>query len=656
MPYDYTQVSAESVATETDAALARAEELIRRSVASVDAPSFADTMAPIEAAAAEVAEGYGRGGFMAHVHPEATVRDAGREAEERITKWRVALAFRDDLYAAVHAFADGRDAAELATEERRLLDHWLRDFRRAGQELEPAQRRELEGLRERLVELEVAYQRNISEYDDAIEVTREQLDGLPDSYIERLRPGATAGTYRVSLDYPEITPFMESARDRSLRETLFRKNWNTAVDQNRPLLEEALELRRRIAAILRMPTWAHFAMEPKMARDPSRVEAFYAELIPALRDAASREARALGQRMADDGVDGALQTWDWLFYDMAQQRAEHGVDGERVSEYLPLDHVWQGLFEITGEVLGLDYHRVDDARAWHPDVQLYEIRDRSSGDLIAHFYADLFPREGKYNHAAAFPLATGHRRADGSYQTPVNAVVANLTPPSGDRPSLLRHGPRGEIETLFHEFGHILHMSLTRASYPRFSGGETEWDFVEAPSQIMEHWSWQPELIRRISKHHATGEPIPDDLVEALVGARYINVGMRYARQIFFGTLDIAMHSATEAVNLDVATREAYAVTALPYPEATFFLSGFGHLMGGYDAGYYGYLWAEVIGDDMFGRFLREGLLSAAVGGEYRREVLEPNGTRDANDMVRAFLGREPSNAEFRRLRGLPLD
>ncbi|MEO8247537.1 MAG: M3 family metallopeptidase, partial [Chloroflexota bacterium] len=337
-------------------------------------------------------------------------------------------------------------------------------------------------------------------------------------------------------------------------------------------------------------------------------------------------------------------------------RDEHGVDADEVAEYLPLDHVWQGLFEITGQVLGLDYRKVDDARAWHPDVSLYEIRDRSSGELIAHFYADLFPREGKYSHAAAFPMVAGHRRADGSYQTPVNAIVANLTPPSGGRPSLLRHGPRGEIETLFHEFGHILHMSLTRGAYARFSSGETEWDFVEAPSQIMEHWSWQPELIRRISKHHATGEVMPDRLVDALTGSRYINVGMRYARQIFFGTLDLAMHTATDVVDLDDATREAYRVTALPYPADTFFLANFGHLMGGYDAGYYGYLWAEVIGDDMFGRFASEGLLSSEVGGEYRREVLEPNGTRDANEMVRAFLGREPSNEAFRRLRGLPTD
>jgi Zn-dependent oligopeptidase len=590
---------------------------------------------------------------MAQVATDAAVRDAGSEAEERITKWRVGLAFRDDLYAAVRALADSPAGAVLEGEDRRLLDFWLRDFRRAGQELAPERRRELEALRSRLVELEVAYQRNISEFSDGIDVTREDLAGMPESFVERLQPGSRPGTLRVSLDYPEFTPFLERADRRDLREALFRKNWNKAVETNRPLLTEALELRRQIAALLGYPTWAHVATETRMSGDPDRVAAFYEQLIPPIQAAAAAEIEKLGGMMAAAGVPGTIRSWDWAYYDTAEQLAKHGIDQDEVAEYLPLDRVWQGLFEITGEVFGLAYHEVADARAWHPDVKLYEIRDRSSGEHLASFYADLFPREGKFSHAAAFLIVLGHRRADGGYEKPINAIVANFTPPSGDRPSLLRHGPRGEVETLFHEFGHILHMSLTRATYARFSGADTEYDFVEAPSQIMEHWAWQPELIRRISGHWKTGEPIPDRLVDGLIGARYINVGTRYARQVFFGTLDLAIHGA-DAVDPVDAMREAYRVTALDYPEDTFFLAGFGHVMGGYDAGYYGYLWAEVIGDDMFGRFLNEGLLSTDVGSAYRREILEPNGTRPADAMVRAFLGREPSNRAFLEMRGMP--
>jgi thimet oligopeptidase len=650
--HDYTHATPTEVAAETDAALAVAERLVSQTVASADAPNFAATLAPLEYAGAAVGAGYGRAGFLGHVHPEASVRDAGSAAEERITKWRVALAFREDVYRAVRAYADTAEAAALTGERRRLLEHWLRDFRRAGHDLEPAGRRELEGLRSRLVELEVAFQRNVNEYQDGIEVTPEQLAGLPDTFVERLSTGKAPGTLRVSLDYPELYPFLEQAQDRSLRKALFEKHWNRAVDDNRPLLAEALEVRRRIATLLGHPTWAHHAMEVKMAETPERVRAFLDELLPPIAEATERELLTLAERLARDGHTGPVTSWDWRYYDEQLRRDEYGVDQERVSEHLPLDGVMQGMFDITGEVFGLTYRHVPpaEAAAWHPSVQLYEIRDRVSGELLAHFYADLFPRDGKFGHAAAFPLVIGHRAADGSYVGPVSAIVANFTPPSGERPALLRHN---EVKTLFHEFGHILHMSLTRAEYARFSGGDTEWDFVEAPSQIMEHWTWEPSVLRRFAHHFRTDEPIQPELLEQLTSARWVNVGLKAAVQAFYGGLDLALHAEPVAPDMEAALRASYAVTGMPYPEGTFMLAGFGHLMGGYDAGYYGYLWAEVIGDDMFGRFAREGLLSPAVGADYRREILEPNGSRPADDLVRAFLGREPTNEEYLRLRGM---
>jgi thimet oligopeptidase len=391
-------------------------------------------------------------------------------------------------------------------------------------------------------------------------------------------------------------------------------------------------------------------MELKMAGNPERVRAFYDELLPPVAAATRREVDRLAELLRRDGHDGPLSAWDWRYYDNLLRRTEYGVDQEEVSEYLALEPAIEGMFAITGEVFGLDYRIVPEARAWHESVRLYEIRDRSSGELLAHFYADLFPRDDKFGHAAAFPLIVGHRAEDGTWVRPVNAIVANFTPPSADRPSLLRHR---ELETLFHEFGHILHMSLTRAAYTRFSAAETEWDFVEAPSQIMEHWTWDASILQRFARHYRTGEPIPRELVERLVAARWLNVGLLTAVQAFYGAIDLALHATDQLPDLDDAMRRTYGVTALPYPEGTFFLSGFGHLMSGYDAGYYGYLWAEVIGDDMFGRFAREGVLSPVVGAEYRRQVLEPNGSRSGDELVRGFLGRDASNEEFLRLRGM---
>jgi thimet oligopeptidase len=653
MLHDYTHVTADDVTTATDAAIAEAGALIDTAAASADAPSFDATLRPIELAGARMVAGYGRAAFMGYVHVESAVRDAGNQAEQRLAKWAVSLPFREDLYRAVSAFAATDEAAALSGERRRLLEFWMRDFHRAGQGLGAEPRAELEQLRNRLVELESDFQREINEYRDGIDATDAQLDGLPADYVARLAPGTTPGTRRVTLDGPDLEPFLSHARDRGARETLMRKSWNRCVAANRARLEEAARLRRRIAELLGHPTWAHHAMEVKMAGTPERVRAFYDEIVPPLEAAARREVAEMEALAAADGVTGPIQAWDWQYYEDRISKERYEVDQTLVSQYLPLDPVVDGMFALTGEVFGLEYRRVEPVNAWHPSVQLFEIRDRASGELLAHFYADLHPREGKYNHAAAFPIVIAHRDANGQRVTPVSAIVANFTPPSADRPSLLRHGPHGEIETLFHEFGHILHMSLSQAEFARFSGAETERDFVEAPSQIMEHWVWEPEVLARFARHYATGEPIPADLLAKMRAARYLDVGIRGTRQVFFGLIDLGMHAVAGAPDLDQVTREGYAVTQIPYPEGTFMLSGFGHLMGGYDAGYYGYLWAEVIGDDMWGRFAAEGITSPAVGAAYRRAILEPNGARAGDDMVADFLGRPASVQTYLKMRDL---
>ena len=649
MSYDYANVTAESVRRETDEAIAEAEALVGHAVAATATRAFDQVLVPLELAGAAIARGYGRGAFLGQAHTDRVVRDAGTEAETRLNRWRVGLAFRREVFEAVRAVAGTEAARALGGEDARLLAHWLRDFRRAGHELAAEERAELERLRTRLTEIEVAFERNISDARDWIEVTRQQLDGLPEEYIARLSPGSRPGTYRVGLDYPELNPFLQQARDRGARHELFMKHWNRTVAANRPLLEEALRIRHRIAALLGQPTWAHHAMELKMSGAPERVRQFYAELLPSLSVQVRRELGRLADGLRADGHDGPITAWDWRYYDDRLRRTAHGVDQNEVAEYFPLEAVLQGMFDVTGEVLGLRYRRVA-APVWHPDVRVYEIADATSGEHIATFYADLHPRDGKFTHAAAFPLVIGHRAPDGSRVAPISAILANLTPPSPDRPSLLRHA---EVETLFHEFGHVLHMSLSRATYPRFSAAETEWDFVEAPSQIMEHWAWEPSVIARFARHWRSGEPIPSELVERIRAARWVDVGIHIAIQAFYGQLDLALHAEREPGDIDAALRAAYAITGMPYPEGTFMLAGFGHLLSGYDAGYYGYLWAEVIGDDMFGRFAREGVVSPVVGADYRREVLEPNGTRDADELVRAFLGRPPSSDQFLHLRGM---
>ena len=638
--FDYTTVTAESVTKAVEDAIARGEELIASIVDHEGPRSWVNTMAPLDELGDVMVKAYGVGPFMARVHPEKAVRDAAQAAEERQQKWNSDLVFRRPLYEAIEEYAATDEAAALEGEDRRLLEFTQRDFRRAGHALSEEARAEVQRLRTRLVELGVAFNRNIDEFEDGLDLTRDQLAGLPDDYVERLSEGATEGTYRVSLDYPDYYPFMDSAGDRELRRKLQFKFYNKAVEQNLALLEETVTIRHRIAEIFGMPSWAHYAMEEKMAKEPEVVEEMYAGIVPTLTEKGQSEIADLAEALGDGTPEG----WDHRYLHTKIRKERFGVDPNEVAAYFPLQQVLDGMFEITGEVFGLSYRRHEDVKAWHPDVVLYDILDTSSGDLLATFYMDLFPREGKFGHAAAFDLVSGHGE-----QTPLTAIVANFTKPSKEAPSLLQHN---EVVTLFHEFGHVLHNSLGRAKHIRFAGYNTEWDFVEAPSQIMEHWCWNADVLRRFARHHKTGEPIPDSLVDQLVAARNLHISLAMLRQVSFGKLDLAFHGPGAEKDLHAITKETTEIGLFPFHPDTFYPASFGHLFG-YDAGYYGYLWAKVYGDDMFSRFEEEGVLSPDVGQEYREKVLMPGGSKDPMDMLRDFLGREPNQEAFLRYLGI---
>ena len=640
----------DEVRAATDAALAEADALVAAAVVTGGAGTFETVLRPLDEADARLAAGYAAGAFMARVHLDSAVRDAGQEAEERLDRWRVDLPFREDLATAIFAFAARPEAAALEGEPRRLLDRLLRDLRRAGHGLDSATRDEVRRLEGRLVELQSAFQRNIDEFEDGLDLTRAELDGLSDDFVAGLRPGAAPGTFRVSLDAPEAYPFLQQARRRDLRRELEQRQFNEARQGNEPLLAEALEIRRRIAALLGYPSWAHYAIEVKMAGDPEAVRRFYADVIPPLRARLADEVARLEEILRDDGEDAPLRTWDWRYCDTRLRRRDFAIDPDELRAYLPLDAVFDGLLGLCAEVFGLTFEPIADVAAWHPDVVRFRVRDAATGAEIGDVLMDLHPRDGKYGHAAAWALVPGRRLPDGTYQRPLTAIVANLPRPGGDRPALLRHA---DVVMLFHEFGHVLHSTLTRAELTRFSGGNTEWDFVEAPSQILEHWAWQADVLARFARHHATGEPIPRALVDRLVASRDLDIALTTLRQCYLGLMDLGLHGPEESRDIAAVDRAAFAVWGLPYHEGTLYPCQFGHLMGGYDAGYYGYLWAKVYGDDMFGRFEVEGVTSPAVGAAYRREILEPNGTRDGLDLLRSFLGRDPSPATFLRLLGI---
>ncbi len=643
---DFSAITPDQVTAVCEDAIAACDAAVDAIVATRDEErTFANTLGALEAATDGVSQASGQYAFMAYVATDAKLREAGRDAEERIDKYLIDLSFREDLYAAIKAYA-GRGET-LGPDEQRLLDFELRDYRRNGFELGEAERARVRELSDELVSLGVGFQKNISEWDDGILLSREEMAGLPEPFIDSLgtEEGAGETRYRVSLDYPEFFPFMGKARSSELRRALFAKEQVKGGDANLAVLEQALKARREMADLLGYDSWASYAHEVCMSKERERVASFLADLRQRLTVKAEADVALMAEVNG-----GPVNIWDWRYCHDQLLQTRFAVDDFEVAQYFPLDACLEGLFAVCQNLLGVRFEPRPDAPAWHDDVQAFDVYEADGDEAFARFYMDLFPRPNTYGHAAAFTLRGGRVLPDGSYQKPVSAIVANFTKPSADTPSLLRHS---EVETLFHEFGHILHQTLTRATYGRFSGTRTERDFVEAPSQMLEHWVWDREVLASFTRHYETGEPLPDSLLDAMLAAKTLSSGVMMVRQLYFAHLDQAYHAPGFEGDSTAATRELHEITTFPYTPDTHFQSGWGHLFG-YDARYYGYLWSHVFGDDMFTRFEDEGLLNPDLGAEYRRTVLERGGSVDGDQLVRDFLGREPNSDAF--LRGLGLE
>lgn len=644
----YSTITAAIIEEGTGRAIAESEAILEQLIRQ-DERSFDNTMRPLDHIGDVLGHAFADYAFMGYVHPDKDVRSAAKDAEEKLDKFGVEIIFRDDLNEAVQEYAATDDAGSLDGERARFLDFTLRDLRRAGHDLDAATRAEVKAKTERLVELGVRFQQNIDEWQDWILVTREDLEGLPESFIGSLETDEESGMLKVTIDYPQLIPFQENARRRDLREELRFKFNTVAIEENRKILEEAVRLRQEIAEAFGQETWAHHRLEERMAKTPERVASFYEELEQPLTLKGKEEVATVAALLQQDTDENIVQVWDWAYYDTQQRKNDYGVDNFEVAEYFPLAQVLDGMFELTSEMFGISFEEIEDFDTWHPDVQLFAVNDTETGEELGRFYLDLFPREGKFGHAAEFPLVPGRRLEDGSYQKPVCAMVANFTKPTAKAPSLLQHS---EVETLFHEFGHVLHQNLGRTEFARFSGTNTERDFVEAPSQIMQHWIWRSEVLARFARHYETGEPIPEDLVDQLVAARKLNKAMWQLRQMQFGWWDQQIHGGPDP-DLDEIYEKGVEISLLPMHAGTFPLASFGHLMSGYDASYYGYMWAEAFGDDMFSRFEEEGVTNPQVGMAYRREILERGGSLDADELLRRFLGREPDNKAFLKKLGI---
>ncbi len=584
------------------------------------------------------------------------MRETAAEQGVRLRKWFVDLEYNEDVYKAVKAFDDMHKRGQrppLQGEDLKLLEDTMRDYRQAGMHLNKDTRDRVQEMQKELSELTTRFSQNITNASKTLTFTREELQGVPESFLERVQ--VSDGVYDVHPNVTgEFVSIMRNADHEDIRRKMKTERYSLAMDENTGLLDEIVRMRDEIARTLGYNSWADYRIEPKMAKDAATARAFVTNLVQGLEPKFRTEIEAMREyKVADTGDAGTqINVWDWRYYRNKLMEEKYAVDTEELRNFFRLEPTLAGMFEIYEEIFGLKFHKVDAPYVWAPGVDFYVTADAETGEPLGAFYLDLFPREGKYNHFAQFGILDGKLREDGRYQRPVVALVCNFTPASGNTPSLLTHD---EVETLFHEFGHAMHSIMTTAKYVKFSGTSVPRDFVEAPSQMLEAWVWDVDVLNRFaSDWRDSSRKIDPGLIEKMKAAKLATIGTFYRRQLSFAMGDLQLHGPGEYKNSEETFNRTLGEVFFPSPDGTHFAAYFGHLMG-YDAGYYGYAWADSIAADMATAFeqSRNRFMDKNTGMRLRNEIYAVGGSRNVNESIRVFLGRERSMEPFLKSLGI---
>jgi len=597
-------------------------------------------------------------GVVKHLESVATypeLRAAHNAVEPAVSEFHTCIPLNAGLWNRLRSYAATDDARRLEGTRRRFLTKTLDEFRRHGAELDEAGKKRLAEIDVELSKLTTKFSENVLDSTNEFEliVTGEaQLRGLPPAAVAAARESAArkgqAG-WRFTLQAPSYTAVMMYLDDAAIRETMFRAQSTRATagaHDNRELIVRILDLRGEKARLLGYADFADYALADRMARTGRRAMEFLEGLKERTVAHYARENEALAAFRREIEGPGAppLEPWDIAYYAEKQRAALYDFDQEALRPYFPLERVTAGMFELARRLYGIRVEEERGAPVWDPEVKYYAIRDQD-GTLLGTFYADWFPRENKRGGAWMDGLIIG-RPEDGAWTPHAGVICGNLTPPSGGKPSLLTHR---EAETIFHEFGHLLHHCLSRVEVRTLAGTNVAWDFVELPSQIMENWCWERESLDLFARHYETGAPIPEDLFQKMRRARAFRAANAQMRQLGFGFVDLLLHMkyspGRDGGVVEYARRILQEFTPAPLPADYAMIAGFTHLFGspmGYGAGYYSYKWAEVLDADAFTRFRQDGMFDGPVGREFREKILAKGDSEDPADLYRDFMGRDP--------------
>jgi len=652
----FAELRPEHVAPAMDQLLAEGRAVI--AAVAHAGPGWDDFVAPLEDANERIGRAWGQ---VAHLHAvldSPALREAYNASLPKLTQYWTELGQNETLFSKYKALRASNEFDSLTKPRQRIIENALRDFRLSGAELAAQPKKRFAEIQEELSKLSAKFSENVLDATNAFSITiqdEKRTTGIPGDVLTAAREAAQKDGkegWKFTLHMPSYLPVMQYAEDRALRETLYRESVTRASEfgkkewDNTPLIARIVELRREMAGLLGFANFAELSLEPKMAESPRQVLAFLEDLARRARPFGEKDAQELRAFAKEKLGLETLQAWDVAFASEKLRLERYAFSDQEVKQYFPEDVVLGGLFRLVETLYSLKIVP-SQAPVWHEDVRFFDVRD-AAGELVGQFYIDLYARETKRG-GAWMDDARGRRRRGAALQTPVAYLNCNFSRPVGGKPALFTHD---EVLTLFHEAGHGLHHLLTRVEDLGVSGiNGVEWDAVELPSQFMENFCWEWDVLRHMTRHVDTGNSLPKDLFEKMIAAKNFQSGLAMLRQIEFADFDMHLHTdfdpaaGRSAQQLLEEVRRRIAV--LPQPAYNRFPNNFSHIFGGgYAAGYYSYKWAEVLSADAYSAFeeMREsqGVLSAEVGRRFRDEVLAVGGSRPAAESFRAFRGREP--------------
>jgi thimet oligopeptidase len=617
--------TAAEIPVKCDEGLAQARAMIAKMESNANADTFFDEWNRLQIAIQDTSNPIG---FIANVDPQKAVRDAAEACTQKYSRLGVEILQDEKLLVRVRE-------AKAATPAQVKLKKDLADaFEDSGVSLPPEKRARAKQIFDRLTTLRQEFSRNVRDNDIKVRFTPAETEGLPESYLKAQKRDAD-GNYVLGVDYPAYFPFMSNAKDEAARKRYYMAFQSRGGERNLVLLEEMYRLRRELAQLYGLPSFAQYGVRRKMAATPEAVSSFLGQVSKAVvqrEKAELEELRAEKARLTKRPLDETrLHYWDVAYYQEGLRRLRFDIDQEALRKYFPTHAALDYTLLVAQKLYGVKFEEVK-VPVWHPDVRYFDVRDAKTGEFISGFYLDLFPREGKFSHAAAWGVRGSSRVAG---RTPVSALVTNF-----NRDGL----NQTELRTLLHEFGHVLHGVLSRTEYVSQSGTTVKRDFVEAPSQMFEAWGRREQSLALFKHVCADCPQLSGDEIARLESARRFGQGYRYATQVSYARLDMAL-SEDPRPPLEVWSA-IESEKPLGHVDGTLFPAAFDHLAGGYAMGYYGYLWSEVIGFDLLTAFSKD-MLDPAVGARYRETILSQGSQQDESAMVAKFLGRPLSNEAF---------